>query len=158
MFGPSLLIFPSDGLSALVSDRASGVACFSRQHSYDLIESLHISLPRCSLCFLRELVDDKGSPVLSRALLYLPVGPPIERLQLLLLFTVLFVSGWSSPSTVFFWWWGSMYQMIATFDEFGEYIWLPGIFSIWDCDRQSDKDHCDFMVYTSLQNSSTTNP
>ena len=46
MFGPSysLLIFPSDGLSALVSDRASGVACFSRQHSCDLIESLHISL------------------------------------------------------------------------------------------------------------------
>ena len=97
-------IFPSDGLSALVSDRASGVACFSRQHSCDLIESglgglsglingliaaaigafsmlmseptaksnvkrtrmfvlsiatlhyitLHISLPRYSLCFLRE--------------------------------------------------------------------------------------------------------
>ena len=25
-------------------------------------------------------------------------------------------------------------------------------------DRQSDKDHCDFVVRTSLQNSSTTNP
>ena len=71
-----------------VSDRASWVACFSRQHSCDLIESHHISLPRLSLCFLRELVDE-GSLVFPRALLHLPVGLPIERLKLLLLLTVL---------------------------------------------------------------------
>ena len=90
MFGPSysLRIFSSDGLSVLVSDRASGAACFSRQHSCDLIQSLHISLPRCSLCFLFELVDE-GSLALPRALRPLFFGLPIERLQLLLLLTVL---------------------------------------------------------------------
>ena len=94
MFCPScsLILFGSNGITVLVVDGATGVAGLSRECSYDLVQSLHVSLARSTFCFLSQFLYE-ASLVFSCTSFHLSIHRQVASVLAVLASVLCFVSG-----------------------------------------------------------------